>query len=69
MRDKLGESGLDRKGAVKLRWRDPDGAGEIQSVNPIIVGYQYVMRLDHIPELKAQARRGGVHAKYSLASC
>ena len=67
VRKSLVASGLNQNGAVALHWRQGDE--EIESKNPIVIGYQYFLRLNHIPELKAQARRGGVHAKYSLDSC
>ena len=33
--------------------------------SPVVVGFQHIVRLRHIPELKAQARRGGLGARYS----
>lgn len=55
----LGCSGLDNLGRVRLRL--PGGA---VTRSPVVVGFQHVVRLAHIPEEKAQARRGGLHAAY-----
>ena len=59
--------GMNQNGAVLLSW-DRDGAN-IKSSEPIVIGYQYFVRLNHIPELKAQARHGGWNARYSPISC
>lgn len=52
-------TGLDCRGCVRLVM--PDGS---LTTDPVLVGYQHVVRLHHIPEFKAQARRGG-QARYS----
>lgn len=59
----LEKYGLDKYGRVKLKL--PDG-GETKS--PVVVGFQHIVRLKHIPELKAQARRGGPEARYSAST-
>lgn len=58
--------GMNRNGAVHLSWVW-EGM-PIKSSEPIVVGYQHFVRLNHIPELKAQARRGDWKARYSPAS-
>lgn len=56
----LAESGLDRFGRIHIVL--PDGT---QTLSPVVVGFQHIVRLKQIPELKAQARRGGLGAVYS----
>ncbi len=63
IRDAFEETGLDRQGCVRLLM--PDGT---QTADPVLVGFEHVVRLHHIPEFKAQARRGGSRASYSSAS-
>ncbi|MEI8309214.1 MAG: hypothetical protein WCH98_00500 [Verrucomicrobiota bacterium] len=53
-------TGLDRYGRVRLLL--PDGGA---TVAPVVVGFQHIVRLRHIPELKSQARRGGKDALYA----
>lgn len=50
----LKETGLDRSGAIRLDLGDGR-----KTVDPVVVGYQHFVRLNHVPLLKAQARRGG----------
>ena len=56
----LEQTGLDRTGRIRLVL--PSGE---ETLSPVVVGFQHIVRLRHIPELKAQARRGGVGAAYS----
>ncbi len=56
----LEESGLDRYGKIRLTL--PDGK---QTLSPVLVGYEHIVRLAHIPMLKEQARRGGDSYLYS----
>lgn len=56
----LENSGLDRYGRIRLVL--PDGT---KSLSPVVVGFQHIVRLRHVPELKSQARRGGEGAVYS----
>lgn len=56
----LASTGLDRYGRIKLKL--PDGR---ETLAPVTVGFQHIVRLRHIPELKSQARRGGGDALYS----
>lgn len=58
--------GMNRNGAAHLSWVW-EGM-PIKSSEPIVVGYQHFVRLNHVPELKAQARCGGWKARYSPAS-
>ena len=67
IRERLAGSGLDRSGAVRLRLPGVDG-GARWTQNPVVVGYEHFVRLNHIPALKAQARRGGEGARYSSAT-
>lgn len=63
--------GFDKNGRAVLKWRDPDSQSEslsLKSEFPVMVGVQYFVRLGHIPELKIQARRGGLGARYDLKS-
>lgn len=57
---RLEETGLDPYGRIRLEL--PGGS---RTVAPVVVGFQHIVRLRHIPELKAQARRGGEAALYS----
>lgn len=59
----LEQNGLDKYGRVKLLL--PDG-GETKS--PVVVGFQHIVRLRHVPDLKVQARKGGINARYSAAT-
>lgn len=54
------QTGLNREGKVCLKLPDCS-----KTLSPVVVGYQHIVRLKHIPELKAQARRGGDGARYS----
>lgn len=56
----LEKSGLDRYGRIQLVL--PNGEN---TLSPVVVGFQHILRLRHIPELKSQARRGGASSKYS----
>jgi hypothetical protein len=56
----LEKSGLDRFGRIQLVL--PDGT---KTLSPVVVGFQHIVRLKQIPELKSQARRGGIGAAYS----
>lgn len=60
IRHALEASGLDRHGCIQLVL--PDGS---KTENPVLVGFEYFVRLHHVPEFKAQARCGGLDAKYS----
>lgn len=60
VRDALEATGLDRDGRIKLQL--PDGG---ETASPVVVGFQHIVRLKHIPETKSQARRGGLEARYS----
>ena len=53
-------NGLDRWGRIKLSL--PDGT---ETTSPVIVGFQHIVRLRHIPEMKSQARRGDKNSLYS----
>lgn len=53
-------SGLDRYGRIRLVL---PGGRETEA--PVVVGYQHIVRLRHIPEMKSQARRGEKEALYS----
>lgn len=59
----LEKSGLDRYGRTRLEL--PDGG---QTKSPVVVGLQHIVRLAHIPEVKVQARHGGLNALYSAAT-
>lgn len=59
----LKEKGLDERGAVVLNL--PDGG---TTEHPVVVGYQHIVRLHHVPELKSLARRGGPGAAYAAAN-
>ncbi|MBI5818310.1 MAG: hypothetical protein HZA88_04925 [Verrucomicrobia bacterium] len=59
----LEKRGLDRFGRIRLLL--PDGS---QTCSPVVVGFQHIVRLGQVPELKAQARRGGAGARYSLVT-
>jgi hypothetical protein len=61
VRAALEATGLDRHGRIKLLL---PGRGETAS--PVVVGFQHIVRLKHIPETKSQARRGGLEARYSV---
>ena len=54
------KTGLDVAGRIQLLL--PSGE---KTLSPVVVGFQHIVRLRHIPELKAQARRGGAGASYS----
>ncbi len=56
----LEDSGLDRYGRIHLLL--PDGK---KTAAPVVVGFQHIVRLRHIPEMKSQARRGDKSALYS----
>lgn len=59
----LEQSGLDRRGRIKLVL--PDGN---LTEYPIVVGYEHFVRLHHMPELKAQARAGGAGYAYNAVT-
>ena len=56
----LKKTGLSAEGKTNLDL--PSGE---TTRSPVVVGFQHIVRLRHIPELKAQARRGGHGARYS----
>ena len=56
----LESNGLDRWGRIRLSL--PDGT---ETGSPVVVGFQHIVRLRHIPEMKSQARRGDKSALYS----
>jgi hypothetical protein len=60
VQDGFKQTGLDATGRIQLRL--PSGE---KTLSPVVVGFQHIVRLRHIPELKAQARRGGIGASYS----
>lgn len=60
VQDWLEKSGLDRYGRIPLVL--PGGG---RTISPVTVGFQHIVRLRHVPELKSQARRGGKEALYS----
>ena len=60
VRTALEASGLDEYGKVRLEL--PDGK---RTQSPVVVGFQHIVRLKHIPETKSQARRGGKESLYS----
>ena len=55
----LKASGLDETGKIPLVL--PDGG---ETLSPVMVGFEHIVRLAHIPMLKAQARRGGKGYSY-----
>lgn len=56
----LAKHGLDKYGRVRLDLRDSS-----KTKSPVVVGFQYIVRLNHIPEQKIQARRGGRNFSYN----
>jgi hypothetical protein len=60
MSEAMQRSGLDRYGRIQLQLPD-----EKLTAGYVTVGFQHIVRLRHIPELKSQARQGGVDALYS----
>jgi RNA polymerase Rpb2, domain 6/RNA polymerase Rpb1, domain 2/RNA polymerase Rpb1, domain 5/RNA polymerase Rpb2, domain 7/RNA polymerase Rpb2, domain 3 len=56
----LARTGLSAEGKINLELPYAQ-----TTRSPVVVGFQYIVRLKHIPELKAQARRGGLGARYS----
>lgn len=50
----LEESGLDGKGCVKVIYKE-DGEENV-TVNPVVVGYQYIVKLNHLAENKLSLR-------------
>lgn len=58
--DALRETGLDATGKIKLRL--PDGGGETEQ--PVVVGFQHIVRLRHIPALKSQSRGHRIDSRY-----
>lgn len=63
VRAELKTSGLDCYGRVKLILPD-----DSETKSPVVVGFQNIVRLKHIPDLKAQARKGGEGAIYNARS-
>lgn len=63
IRNALAETGLNRQGCVRLFL--PDGS---QTERPVLVGFEHIVRLHHVPQFKAQARRGGSNANYESAT-
>lgn len=72
VREAFKKTELDECGKATLEWTVvEDKSGTTKTVwteAPVVVGYQHIVRLCHIPALKAQARRGGMHARYSPSS-
>lgn len=60
VQEQLEKTGLDRYGRIRLHLPDSTMTG-----SPVTVGFQHIVRLRHVPELKSQARRGGKDALYS----
>ena len=58
---------VDRYGRVKLDIPDTASGGAMRRVEAI-AGFQYFVRLKHVPALKANARRGGAGYAYSLVT-
>ena len=58
VQNELEKSGLDKLGRMKLKLPQTDGHA-CETSEPVVVGYEHIVRLCHIPGLKAQARRGG----------
>ncbi|MBR4611410.1 MAG: hypothetical protein IKO40_01710, partial [Kiritimatiellae bacterium] len=56
----LKDSGLDETGKIPLVLPDNDG----MTLSPVLVGFEHIVRLAHIPMLKAQARKGGKGYSY-----
>lgn len=56
----LAKTGLDRYGRIQL---ELPGGGK--TLSPVAVGFQHIVRLRHVAELKSQARRGGEDALYA----
>jgi hypothetical protein len=63
VRSLLEQTGLTAEGKINLEL--PTGQ---TTCSPVVVGFQHIVRLRHIPELKSQARRGGIGARYSRSS-
>jgi hypothetical protein len=59
VRNQLEKTGLDRWGRIQLVL--PDGE---RTKSPVLVGFEHIVRLKHIPELKSQARGGGPACGY-----
>jgi len=60
VQQKLAETGLDEQGRIRLYI---PGEGSFTE-SPVVVGFEHIVRLKHIPELKSQARRGGSTSGY-----
>jgi len=63
VQEALARTGLDRYGRVRLAL--PGGE---TTRSPVVVGFQHLVRLDHAPVDKAQARRGGAGYAYAPAT-
>ena len=63
VQDGFTKTGLDETGRIRLLLPSGD-----MTLSPVVVGFQHIVRLRHMPELKAQARRGGLGALYSRKS-
>lgn len=59
VQEQLEKTGLDRWGRIPLVL--PDGE---RTKSPVVVGFEHIVRLKHIPELKSQARGGGTACGY-----
>ncbi len=59
VQDQLEKTGLDRQGRIQLLL--PDGS---LTKSPVVVGFEHIVRLKHIPELKSQARGGDATCRY-----
>ena len=55
----LEKTGLDRQGRIQLVLPNGD-----LTKSPVVVGFEHIVRLKHIPELKSQARGGGATCGY-----
>lgn len=64
VQEELQKSGLDRLGRMKLKLSQADGRAN-ETAEAVVVGYEHIVRLDHIPGIKAQARRGGKKDYYA----
>lgn len=59
VRGLLEKTGLDRSGRIRLVLPDRS-----KTERPVVVGFQHIVRLHHIPELKSQARGNGSDVRY-----
>ena len=59
VQNQLEKTGLDRQGRIQLVLPNGD-----LTKSPVVVGFEHIVRLKHIPELKSQARGGGATCGY-----